>query len=66
MKITLNGSEKEISDETVLSTLLSEIGIDERGTAVAINGEIVSKKTFCEKKINAGDRIDLLRAIGGG
>ncbi len=66
MKITLNGSEREISDETVLSALLSEIGIDERGTAVAINGEIVSKKIFCEKKINPGDSIDILRAIGGG
>ncbi|HQG14112.1 MAG: sulfur carrier protein ThiS [bacterium ADurb.Bin270] len=66
MKIVLNGNEKEVSDEILLSTLLSEIGIDEKGTAVAINGEIVPKKTFHGKKINAGDRIDLLRAIGGG
>lgn len=66
MKIKLNSAEKDIVDELTISKLLSQLKIVTPGTAVAINGEIISKEIFEKRTLNDGDSVDILRAIGGG
>jgi sulfur carrier protein len=34
--------------------------------AVAINGEFVSRSTYNERLLNAGDQIDIVKPVGGG
>ncbi|MAJ59601.1 MAG: thiamine biosynthesis protein ThiS [bacterium TMED88] len=46
--------------------LLSELGMAERRIAVARNGEVVPKSSFDKAGIDAGDRIEILEAVGGG
>jgi thiamine biosynthesis protein ThiS len=40
--------------------------ISRPGTAVAINGEILPKDIFDDHALAEGDKVDILRAIGGG
>jgi sulfur carrier protein len=66
LKITVNGVGQEISDDMTISLLIEHMGIERAGTAVAINGEIISYDRHDETSLYDGDAVDVIRAIGGG
>ena len=61
----LNGAPKALTPLTVLS-LLQQENLAERRVAVEINGDIVSRSQHGERVIQAGDRVEIVYAIGGG
>ena len=66
MKITLNGNEQEIGDDLSLHELLESSGFRGKRVAVEINRHIVPRSLHSERRINAGDCIEIVHAIGGG
>lgn len=64
--IILNGTEREIAGDLTIADLMSQLEISAAGTAIAVNGEIVSREFFESHVIEDGDSVDMLRAIGGG
>jgi sulfur carrier protein len=66
MKIVLNGREQEIEATLTLADLLEGAGYAGRRVAVEINLEIVPRSRYAEHPIVAGDRIEIVHAIGGG
>ena len=68
MRILLNGEDREIDDGLTISGLLVEIGIDpsQKGSAVAVNGEIALRQEWAASALQAGDRVDIIRAVQGG
>ena len=66
MKIVLNGDEKEIGATMSLAQLLDEAGYAQRRVAVEVNREIVPRSRHSERMLAAGDRIEIVHAIGGG
>jgi sulfur carrier protein len=69
MKVTVNGEEKSVHDAISVSELLAALhgaGPDTRGIAVALNGEVVSRSRWAESNLGEGDRVEVLRAVGGG
>ena len=66
--IVVNGEERPMPAEGAILALLSELDIDagERGVAVAINDEVVPRQEWSAKSLNAGDRVELVRAVQGG
>ena len=68
MNLLVNGNEKELRDGATVAQLVAELapGRVERGTAVAVNGEVVPKGEWSTARLSAGDRIEVLHAIGGG
>ena len=64
--ITINGEQKELSQDMVLQWLLEQEGYDIRRIAVEINGEIVSKTLFNDKIVKSGDSIEVVSFVGGG
>lgn len=64
--IILNGSTFDLEDDTTIGALLGRLKIPCDGTAVAINGSAVARGLIATQKIEDGDRIDIIRAIGGG
>lgn len=66
MKIALNGEEREIAPATSLLQLLREAGYADRRVAVEINREIVPRSHHAERRLQAGDRVEIVHAIGGG
>ena len=66
IKIVLNGEECEINENTGISGLLTEKGINPSVAVVEYNGKIVPKENFGEKIIEEGAVLEVLRFVGGG
>jgi len=65
-KVKLNGKDFEIGRGTTLSRLLETIGIKPQGIAVELNLEVVPKSKYKETPLRDGDRIEIVRMVGGG
>jgi sulfur carrier protein len=66
LKIFVNGDAKEVSDDCSVQDLLAEMDIVGQRLAVEVNEEIVSKSRHAEYSFNAGDKVEIVHAIGGG
>jgi sulfur carrier protein len=66
MQVTVNGDQHEVASNTNLQQLLQQLAISNGRIAIEINGEIVPKSLFSEQTLNSGDKIEIVRAIGGG
>ena len=66
MKIVLNGHERNIAAPVSLAQLLETTGYANRRVAVEVNREIVPRSQYGERVLDAGDRVEIVHAIGGG
>ena len=67
MRIVLNGVDTEMAEATTVAELVRTSGARAgRGTAVALNGEVVPRARWEDTRLDDGDRVELLVAIGGG
>ena len=64
--IVLNGHTRTCAPGRTLSDLLAEAGYAQRRVAVEVNREIVPKSEHARREIRAGDRIEIVHALGGG
>ena len=65
MQISLNGETRK-TDATTIAALLKELGFEPTGLAVAANGSVVRRADFGARELNAGDQIEIIRAVQGG
>ncbi len=66
MDILLNGSPRTLAPDTSLSALLDLEGLAERRVAVEVNGDIVPRGQHDLHRLHAGDRVEIVHALGGG
>ncbi|MCL2657065.1 MAG: sulfur carrier protein ThiS [Betaproteobacteria bacterium] len=66
IEITVNGVEETIPAETTVAQLLERLALSGKRLAVECNGEIVPKGRHAGTVIVAGDRIEIVVAVGGG
>jgi len=66
MKITVNGREIEVADGLSVEALLTHLAVKREYTAVAVNREITSKSAYATVALREGDRVEIVRPMGGG
>ena len=66
MRLTVNGEEKELDAVVSVADLVTQLGLHGRRIAVEVNGEIVPRSLHADHKLNTGDRVEVVHAIGGG
>lgn len=66
MWIVVNGSRREVPDRASLTDLLADLDLDPRGLAAAVNGRVVPRDDHPRFTLSDGDRVELIRAVGGG
>jgi len=66
LSLLVNGETRVVDPGSTIARLLSELGLGEKRIAVAINREVVPKSTFSVHQLVAGDRVEILEAVGGG
>lgn len=66
MQIWVNGEAHEIGEGRTLRDLVRELGLDPQGVAVEVNREVVPRGRHADYRIREDDRIEVVRAIGGG
>lgn len=66
MKINLNGELRELRQALSVTALLGQLELIPAKVAVERNLEIVPRSLFAETLVQDGDRIEIVRFIGGG
>lgn len=66
MEIILNGEPQQVPDGSTASVLVELLGLQGRRYAMEINGELAPRSTHAEHRLRAGDRIEIVQAVGGG
>ena len=66
LAIRVNGDAREIAAGATLAELVAELGLGGRKIAVAVNRDVVPRASYAARELRAGDRIEILEAVGGG
>jgi len=66
MTITLNGAKCVIDDGTTLEQLMLSVAGSTRGSAAAIDGEVVPRMEWPMVTLREGQAVELLSAVQGG
>lgn len=66
MEIYVNGAPRRCEPETTVAALLEDLGCAGRRVAVEVNHDIVPRSLHAERRVQPGDRIEVVQAIGGG
>ena len=66
VQIIVNGEEKIFREGVTIFRLLNKLNIKPQGIAVELNLEIAQKGRYSETVLKNGDRIEIVRMVGGG
>lgn len=66
MLIHLNGESRTVEPSLTLAMLLEQAGLGGRRVAVEVNSAIVPRSRHAEHRLNDGDRVEIVHALGGG
>ena len=66
MEIVLNGKLHKIEDGLNITKLIQQLSLENQRLAVEVNLEIVPRSQFDSYVLSAGDKVEIVRAIGGG
>jgi sulfur carrier protein len=64
--VTVNGVRREVEEGLSVAALVDDLAGGTRGTAVAVNQEVVPRSTWASTRLQPGDAVELLRAAQGG
>ena len=65
-EIELNGAPHQVPPGASLYLLVESLGLAGQGIALAVNREVVPRQRWPERQLAAKDKVDIVRAIGGG
>ncbi|BAP55784.1 thiamine biosynthesis protein ThiS [Thioploca ingrica] len=66
MDIFLNGEIQPVEENCTIAALIKKLDLENKRLAVEVNLEIVPRSQFEQQVLFAGDRVEIVQAIGGG
>ncbi len=66
IEIFLNGKTQQIEDHLNIAALLKQLDLENKRLAIEINLEIIPRSQFETYTFSTGDKVEIVRAIGGG
>jgi sulfur carrier protein len=66
MQLTINGKPMDVPDGLTVETLLVHLNVRREYTAVALNREVTPKSAYATTPLSEGDRVEIVRPMGGG
>ncbi len=67
MEVVVNGTSRNVPAGSTITDVLPERGAAASlGVAVALNGTVVRRADWANTDLRMGDKIEILRAVGGG
>ena len=64
--IELNGAPYQLARAQTVRELVAALALDGQALAVAVNRSVVPRQRWAEHTLAARDKVDIVRAIGGG
>ncbi len=66
VRVTVNGDGRTVAPGTTVAGLVADMGLEPRGVAVAVDGEVVTRGRWADRALAAGDRVEVLSVARGG
>lgn len=66
MDIELNGQPHQAAANQSVQDLIEQLQLAHQALAVAVNRQVVPRAQWSQRRLQAHDRVDLVRPIGGG
>ncbi len=66
MKITVNGTEREVEPGTTIAALINQLGLRTDRIATERNLQVVPKAQYSETALADGDKLEIVTFVGGG
>ncbi len=66
MKLVLNGQPRETPLLATVADLAAWLGLPAFGSAIELNGTVVRKADQAATPLKEGDRLEVVRLVGGG
>ena len=64
--LVINGKPQEMERPVTVAHYLYSLGLDSRHIAVARNGAVLEREQFDQVQLVDGDRVEIVRPVGGG
>jgi sulfur carrier protein len=64
--VVVNGEARSLGSVTSVDGLVAELGLETRGLAIAVNGEVVPRSTWADHGLVDGDQVEILTVAQGG
>ena len=66
LELLVNGEPRSVAAGCTVEALVRELGLERRRIAVAVNRDVVPRSGYDVQLLAAGDRVEILEAVGGG
>jgi thiamine biosynthesis protein ThiS len=66
VQIVVNGKPMEVEPGITVDGLLTLLNVKREYTAVAVNREVTPKSTYGTVTLSEGDKVEIVRPMGGG
>ena len=67
IQLTINGNSRNFEQAALtVSELVATLGLEGKRLAIERNGEIIPRSLFAETLLGAGDKLEIVGAVGGG
>jgi sulfur carrier protein len=66
VKISVNGKAMDVEPGLTVEGLLALLNVKREFTAVAVNREVTPKSSYDTVKLSEGDKVEIVRPMGGG
>jgi len=66
MQLLINGQATEMPAELTARQLVERLELAGKRIALEVNGEIVPRSVYAERRLREGDKVEIVHAIGGG
>ena len=66
MEISVNGKPMEVEPGLTIEGLLTLLNVKREYTAVAVNREVTRKTDYGTVRLSEGDKVEIVRPMGGG
>lgn len=64
--LEINGKKVELEEPTPLLAYIQRLGVDPLAVAVELNGDILDRAAYESVVLRDGDRVEIVRMVGGG
>jgi thiamine biosynthesis protein ThiS len=66
LEILVNGEPRRVTTGSTVDALVATLGLEPRRVAVAVNRAVVPRSGYGSRRLEPGDRVEILEAVGGG
>ena len=66
IEIVVNDEPRQVPEGCTVASLLEQLGLVSKPVAVELNLELVPRQAHGERRLAAGDRLEIVTLVGGG